>query len=434
MCASHRERVLRADKQYLWHPYTAMERYIHETQPLVVARALGSRLYDVDGRSYIDGNASWWTALLGHNHPRLTAALCSQAGELCHTSLAGITHEAAALFAEELVRVAPRGLTKVFLSDNGSTAVEAAIKLCVQYWAQNGAPERTRFVSLKGAFHGETLGVSALGGMREFRAPFEPLLFPCAHLASPADDLDTAIEELERELEAHSASTAAIVLEPLVQGASGMRMYPADYLVRARELADAHGVLLVFDEVFTGYGRTGRMWAADHASVVPDVLCSAKGLSGGLLPFAATLTTEPVFEGFLGGDERTFFYGHTFAGNPLGARVAREVLAIYRDEGILENLGAKARRLREGFAKLGELEGVENVRTLGMIAALDLAGGSGYLERSGWRVYEEALKRGAYVRPLGHVVYLTPPLNISDTDLDELLEIVRASVVAGTAG
>lgn len=434
MRANHRERVLRADKQHLWHPYTAMGRYIEETNPLVVARAEGSRLYDLDGRSYIDGNASWWTALLGHNHPRLTGALRAQATELCHTSLAGVTHEAAALFAEELVRVAPQGLTKVFLSDNGSTAVEAAIKLCVQYWAQNGAPERTRFVSLKGAFHGETLGASALGGVREFRAPFEPLLFECAHLASPADGLEVALAELERDLEAHAARTAAIVLEPLVQGASGMRIYESAYLVRARELADAYGVLLVFDEVFTGYGRTGRMWAGDHGPVVPDVLCSAKGLSGGLLPFAATLTTPRIFEGFLGGDGRAFFYGHTFAGNPLGARVAREVLAIYREEGILENAAVKARRLREGFERLAELDHVANVRTLGMIAALDLAGGSGYLERSGWRVYDEALRRGAYVRPLGQVVYLTPPLNIADADLDELLEIVHASVVAVAAG
>lgn len=433
MSIGHRERVLGADKRHLWHPYTAMDRYINETNPLVVERAEGSRLFDVDGRSYIDGNASWWTALLGHNHPRLTHALREQTTLLCHTSLAGVTHEAAALFAEELVRVAPKGLSKVFLSDNGSTAVEAAIKLCAQYWAQNGAPERTRFVSLEGAFHGETLGVSALGGMREFRAPFEPLLFSCTHLASPADGLDHALAELERELEAHGAHTAAIVLEPLVQGASGMRIYAPEYLLRARELADACGALLVLDEVFTGYGRTGRMWAADHGPVVPDVLCSAKGLSGGLLPFAATLTTERLFDGFLGGDARAFFYGHTFAGNPLGARVAREVLAIYRDESILEKANAKARRLKDGFLKLAELENVRNVRSLGMIAALDLAGSAGYLERSGWRVYDEALRRGAYVRPLGQVVYLTPPLNISDADLDELLDIVYQSVRATAA-
>lgn len=434
MSSEYRDRVLGADKRYLWHPYTAMDRYINETEPLVVARAEGSRLYDMDGRSYIDGNASWWTALLGHNHPRLTQALRDQTTQLCHTSLAGVTHEAAALFAEDLVRVAPQGLTKVFLTDNGSTAVEAAIKMCVQYWAQNGAPERTRFISLKGSFHGETLGVSALGGVSEFRAPFEPLLFACAHLASPAEGLEEALVELERELEAHAARTAAIVIEPLVQGANGMRIYEPAYLVRARELADAYGVLLVFDEVFTGYGRTGRMWAADHGPVCPDVSCCAKGLSGGLLPFAATLTTQRIFEGFLGGDSRAFFYGHTFAGNPLGARVAREVLAIYREEDILENAVRKARRLHEGFAKLAELEYVANVRTLGMIGALDLVGGSGYLERSGWRVYDEALKRGAYLRPLGQVVYVTPPLNVSDADLDELLEIVRASVVAGATG
>ena len=432
--SSDRERVVRADKRHLWHPYTAMARYIEETNPLVVARAAGSRLYDVDGRSYIDGNASWWTSLLGHNHPRLVEALRDQASALCHTSLAGVTHEGAALFAEELVQVAPPGLTRVFLSDNGSTAVEAAIKLCVQYWAQNGAPERTRFVSLKGAFHGETLGVSALGGMPEFRAPFEPLMFECAHLASPADGLEVALRELERELEANAARTAAIVLEPLVQGASGMRIYDKAYLVRARELADAFGVLLVLDEVFTGYGRTGPMWAADQAAIVPDVLCSAKGLSGGLLPFAATLTTERIFAGFLGNDSRAFFYGHTFAGNPLGARVAREVLKVYREEGVLERARPKAQRLQDAFAKLAELDHVKNVRTLGMIAALDLAGEQGYLERSGWRVYEEALRRGAYVRPLGQVVYLTPPLNISDADLDELLEIVQASVLAAASG
>lgn len=428
MSINRRERILAADKRYLWHPYTAMERYIAETNPLVIQRAEGCRLYDVDGRSYIDGNSSWWTALLGHNHPRLVAALTDQAKALCHTSLGGITHESAALLAEELVLVAPRGVDHAFFTDNGSTAVEAALKLCLQFWAQNGAPERTRFISLQGAFHGETLGVTALGGVREFRAPFEPVLFDCAHVTSPADGLEQACTALERELELNGDRTAAIVLEPLVQGVAGMRMYAAEYLTHARKLADAYGTLLVLDEVFTGYGRTGTMWASDQAAVVPDISCSAKGLSGGLMPFAATLTTERVFAGFFGGDTRAFYYGHTFAGNPLGARVAREVLAIYRDEGIIEQAKAKSERLKRGFAQLAELEGVDNVRTLGMVAALDLAGGTGYLERSGWRVYNEALRRGAYVRPLGNVVYLTPALNIPDAELDELLSIVYESV------
>jgi adenosylmethionine---8-amino-7-oxononanoate aminotransferase len=428
--AGRRERVLDADKKYLWHPYTPMQKYIAEGNPLVIQRAAGSRLFDLDGRSYIDGNSSWWTALLGHNHPRLVSALKEQADQLCHTSLGGMTHEAAALFAEALVKAAPPGLSHVFLTDNGSTAVEAALKMCLQYWMQNGAPERTRFVALRGAFHGETMGVAALGGVPEFRAPFEATLFECSHVATPASGLEQAIADLERELERHGARTAAIVVEPLVQGASGMRIYPSEYLERARTLADETGTFLVFDEVFTGYGRTGPMWAAERAGVVPDILCAAKGLSGGLLPFAATIATDRIFEGFWGNDARAFYYGHTFAGNPLGARIAREVLAIYRDERILEASAGKAARLQRAFAKLAELEHVAEVRTLGMVAALDLAGNRGYLEKSGWLVYHEALKRGAYVRPLGNVVYVTPPLNISDDDLDELLAIVHESVVA----
>lgn len=430
MGARRRERVLDADKKYVWHPYTPMQKYIAEGNPLVIQRAVGSRLFDLDGRSYIDGNSSWWTALLGHNHPRLVAALKEQADRLCHTSLAGVTHEAAALFAEALVQVAPPGLSHAFFTDNGSTAVEAALKMCLQYWRQNGAPERTRFVALQGAFHGETLGVSALGGVPEFRAPFEAALFECGHVATPAEDLEQAMSDLERELERHGARIAAIVVEPLVQGAGGMRIYPPKYLEHARALADEVGTFLVFDEVFTGYGRTGSMWAAGQAGVVPDILCAAKGLSGGLLPFAATLVTERIFEGFWGHDSRAFYYGHTFAGNPLGARVAHEVLAIYQDERILEASADKAARLKRAFTELSAFEHVAGVRTLGMIAALDLVGGRGYLEKSGWRVYHEALKRGAYVRPLGNVVYLTPPLNIPDDDLDELLAIVRESVAA----
>ena len=430
MGAHRRERVLEADKRYLWHPYTPMQKYIAESNPLVIQRAEGSRLFDLDGRSYIDGNSSWWTALLGHNHPRLVSALKQQADQLCHTSLGGVTHEAAALFAEALVHAAPPGLTRVFLTDNGSTAVEAALKMCLQYWVQNGAPERTRFVALERAFHGETMGVAALGGVPEFRAPFEAALFECGHVATPADGLAQAITALERELEQSGSRTAAIVVEPLVQGASGMRIYPPEFLQRARTLADEVGTFLIFDEVFTGYGRTGTMWAAERTGVVPDILCAAKGLSGGLLPFAATLATERIFEGFWGNDARAFYYGHTFAGNPLGARVAREVLAIYRDERVLEASAGKAARLHQGFSRLAKFEHVAEVRTLGMVAALDLAGGRGYLEKSGWLVYHEALKRGAYVRPLGNVVYLTPPLNIPDDDLEELLEIVYESVAA----
>jgi adenosylmethionine-8-amino-7-oxononanoate aminotransferase len=425
-----RERLVEADKRFLWHPYTPMDEYIAETNPLVIERASGTRLYDMDGRSYLDGNASWWTSLLGHQHPRLCAALGRQAARLCHTSLAGITHEPAARLAEELCSVAPPGLERVFFSDNGSTAVEVAIKLALQFWAQNGRPERRIFVALEGAFHGETLGATALGGVEVFRRIFAGALMQCIHVSPARDGHERAFSTLEQLLDSEADRIAAVVLEPVVQAAAGMQTYSPDYLTFARELTRRHDVFLVLDEVFTGYGRIGPMWAAEHASVSPDMLCTGKGFSGGLLPMAATLVTPRLFEGFSGGPERAFLYGHTFCGNPLGAAVAREVLSVYREERILECSRPKAERIAQAFRELGSLPGVTATRSLGMMGALDLGNAQGYLERGGWRVYTEALRRGAYLRPLGNVVYVTPPLNIAEDDLEELLGILTESVAA----
>ena len=428
-----RRRIVQLDKSRVWHPYTEMTRYRAEVEPLVVAEARGSRLVDADGKTYLDGNGSWWTCALGHNHPRLVAALKQQAEQLCHTALAGIAHENASELAEALVSVAPDGLEHVFFSDNGSTSVEVAMKLALQYWAQNGRPERTRFAALSDAFHGETLGVTALGGVEVFRAPFDPVLLECAHLPSPGDpevSLERALDALETTVREGADSLAALVLEPMVQGAAGMRIYDAAYLRRARELCDRHDVFLVSDEVFAGYGRTGTRWACDHAGIAPDVLCTAKAFTGGMLPMAATLATERIFQGFLGDAERAFYYGHTFCGNPLGAAVAREVLRVYDEEHILERAKPKAARIAEAFAAMGKLPGVARTRALGMIGALDLEGGAGYLADAGWRVYAEARERGAYLRPLGNVVYVTPSLNIPDDDLDALLAIARESVEA----
>jgi adenosylmethionine-8-amino-7-oxononanoate aminotransferase len=428
-----RRRIVQLDKSRVWHPYTEMSRYRADVEPLVVAEARGSRLVDADGKTYLDGNGSWWTCALGHNHPRLVAALKQQAEQLCHTALAGIAHENASELAEALVSVAPDGLEHVFFSDNGSTSVEVAMKLALQYWAQNGRPQRTRFAALSDAFHGETLGVTALGGVEVFRAPFDPVLLECAHLPSPGDpevSLERALDALETTVREGADSLAAIVLEPMVQGAAGMRIYDAAYLRRARELCDRHDVFLVADEVFAGYGRTGTRWACDHAGIAPDVLCTAKGFTGGMLPMAATLASERIFQGFLGDAERAFYYGHTFCGNPLGAAVAREVLRVYDEEHILERAKPKAARISEAFAAMGKLPGVVRTRALGMIGALDLEGGAGYLADAGWRVYAEARERGAYLRPLGNVVYVTPSLNIPDEDLDALLAIARESVEA----
>jgi adenosylmethionine---8-amino-7-oxononanoate aminotransferase len=428
--SEERARIVELDKRYVWHPYTPMEAYLKNGRPLVIERAVGSRLFDVDGRSYIDGNASWWTSLLGHGHPRLVRALTEQANKLCHTALGGMTHAPAARFAEALARVAPRGLEHVFFSDNGSTAVESAIKLCAQFWVQNGRPEKTRFLSLEDAFHGETLGVTALGGVDAFRRPFSALTMPVTHLPSPADGIERALDALERELASHADEISALVVEPLVQGAGGMRMYGPEYLREARRLTERYDVLFVVDEVFTGYGRTGTFWACDHAGISPDVICTAKGLSGGLLPFAATLTSERVFRGFLGAADRAFYYGHTYCGNPLGAAVALEVLAVYEDEGILALARKNGERIAQAFDRLGQLPGVSASRSLGMVGALELGGSGSYLERAGWDVYERALELGAYVRPLGNVVYVTPALNISEADLSELLAIVDTAVRA----
>jgi adenosylmethionine-8-amino-7-oxononanoate aminotransferase len=428
--ARRRGRIVALDKRRVWHPYTPMDRYRAEVDPLVVERAEGPFLFDLDGRRFVDANSSWWTAALGHNHPRLVEALRRQAERNCHSALAGMTHEAAAELAEALCAAAPPGLEHVFYSDDGSTAVEVALKLALQFWHQAGRPERTRFVALEGAFHGETLGVTAIGGVEAFRRPFAGAIQEPLRIPSPADGAEAAAAALADTLERHGREVAAVVLEPVVQGAAGMRVSDPAFLRSARELCDRHDVLLVADEVFTGYGRSGPMWACQHAGIAPDLLCTAKGFTGGMLPMAATLATERIERGFRGADERAFWYGHSFCGNPLGAAVALEVLRVYEDEKVLEAARPKAERIARAFRELGALPGVASTRALGMIGALDLAGGAGYLERGGWAVYEEALRRGAYLRPLGSVVYVTPPLNVPDAVLDELLGVVRDSVAA----
>jgi adenosylmethionine-8-amino-7-oxononanoate aminotransferase len=427
-----RERIVALDKRRVWHPYTAMDLYRDTVDPIVAVRASGARIEDADGTSYVDANASWWVATLGHGHPRLVAALKRQADEMCHVALAGITHCGAAELGEALCARAPEGLDHVFYSDDGSTAVEVALKLALQYWAQNGRPARSSFVALEGGFHGETLGVTTLGGVEEFRRPFAAALPPCHHVPSPASGLEPAIEALGSLLRERSSEIAAVVLEPIVQGAAGMRIYDAEYLGAARELCDTHEVLLVFDEVFTGYGRTGPMWACEHAGVAPDLLCSAKGLSGGMLPMGATLTNDRVFDGFLEDSDRAFLYGHSYSGNPLGAAVALEVLRVLDEEKVLEAASSKALRIEAAFDAMAELPGVATTRSLGMIGALDLAGEAGYLAYAGWAVFEEARKRGVYLRPLGNVVYVTPPLTIPDDDLDLVLDVVRESVEIAT--
>jgi adenosylmethionine-8-amino-7-oxononanoate aminotransferase len=375
-------------------------------------------------------------ASLGHGHPRLLARLEAQARTLDHVALAGITHEPAVLLAEELVAVAPRGLTRVFYTDNGSGSIEVAVKMCLQGQAQRGQPRRTRFVALDGAFHGDTLGATSLGGVDVFRRPYAGVLFDCVrpppHDEDGRADFARAFAWIAELLRREGDTVAGVFVEPVVQGAAGMRVYDPALLRELRAACTAAGAWLVFDEVFTGYGRTGTMWACDHAGVAPDLMCLGKTFAS-IVPMGATLATEEVHRAFAGGRETTLWYGHTFCGTPLGAALAREVLAIVRDEDVVGQARAKGERMARAFADLGRVPGVVRTRAIGMVAAADLATHADYSGSTGWRVYEEGLARGAYLRPLGDTVYLCPPLTIPDAELEELLGIFEASVRAGLA-
>jgi len=422
-----RASIVRLDKAHVWHPYTPMDAWA-DTDPIVVARARGAWLEDVDGTRYLDGNSSWWVAGLGHGHPRILRAMREQAEVLAHCSLAGVAHEASSRLAEELVAVAPPGLTRVFYVDDGSTAIDAAVKMCAQGWRQLGAPRKTRFLALDGAYHGDTVGAVSLGGVEVFRRPFAGVTFECVHAPFPdADGYARAFETIARIVREQHDTLAAIFVEPLVQGAAGMRMYPAAFLRELRALCDAHDVWLVADEVFTGYGRTGPMWACEAAGISPDLMCIGKVFSA-YIPMAAVLAGERVFSAFRGGRERALLHGHTFCGNPIGAAMAREVLAIYRDERVLEGVAHRAPIVTAAFDRIASIPGVARVRSVGMIGAADLEDTSDYLAGVGWRVYDEARRRGAYLRPLGSTVYVCPPLNIDESDLQTLLSILEASV------
>lgn len=426
-----REAIVALDKARVWHPYTAMERYIAEGDPIVAASAEGPWITDLDGHRYFDANSAWWTANLGHRHPRLVAALVEQAASLTHVAYGDCVHEQAASLASELCAIAPEGLSRVFFTDDGSTAVEAAVKLCAQLHRQRGAA-RSRFVALSGAFHGETTGATSLGGIEAFTRPFDAVRFEVVRVPTPAEAAsgagwERAFGEVERAFSQHGGDIAAVVIEPIVQGAAGMLVHPPGYLRAVRDLTRRHGALLVADEVFTGLYRTGARWACDLAGVAPDLMCLSKSLSSGVLPFGAVLASDAVFEGFHGGRDRAFLYGHTYFGNPLGCAVARAALRVYRDEDIPARVARSAPIIAARFAEMARRDDVTAHRAIGMIGALDL-GAEGYLSDEGRRVFDAARRRGVCLRPLGDTVYVTPPLNTSEADLRWLLDVVEESL------
>jgi adenosylmethionine-8-amino-7-oxononanoate aminotransferase len=420
------------DQDHLWHPFTQQQGWSEE-EPLLIERAQGSHLFDRDGSRYIDGTSSLWCNVHGHRHPVIDRAVRDQLGRVAHSTMLGLSHPGAAELASRLIEIAPHGLSRVFYSDSGSTAAEIALKMAFQYQRQRGGAdaERRSFVKLRHAYHGDTIGSVSVGGIDLFHAAYGPLLFD-THAVEPGDAAD-----LERVLAAHGSEVAAVIVEPLVQGAAGILTHPPGYLRAVRELCDAHGLLLICDEVATGFGRTGKMFACEHEGVAPDFLCLAKGITGGYMALAATLTTERVYEGFLGAPEeqRTFFHGHTYTGNPLACAAALANLDVFESERTIECLQPKIALLWERLAEIGKMPQVAEVRGRGFMVGIDLGSHEPAL-RMGHRVTLEARARGAIVRPLGDTVVLVPPLSIHDEDLEALLAIVAESIEAacGPAG
>jgi adenosylmethionine-8-amino-7-oxononanoate aminotransferase len=420
--------LARLDREHVWHPFTQQQGWVEE-EPLMVERGEGSFLIDGDGRRYLDGVSSLWCNVHGHRHPAIDRAVHEQVDRISHSTMLGLAHPGATELAGRLVEIAPPGLSRVFYSDSGSTAAEIALKMAFQYQRQRG-PEharRTSFVRLRDAYHGDTIGSVSVGGIDLFHAAYGPLLFE-THAAEPGD-----AASLARILATHEEEVAAVIVEPLVQGAAGVLVHPPGYLRAVRQLCDHHGVLLICDEVATGFGRTGTMFACEQERVSPDLMCLAKGITGGYLPLAATLTTEEIYEGFLGApaEQRTFFHGHTYTGNPLACAAALANLDVFESERTILHLQPKIRLLGELLAEIAAMPEVEEVRGRGFMVGIDLGEHDPSL-RMGHRVTLEARKRGAIVRPLGDTVVLVPPLSIAKGDLRRLLEITAVSIEAAT--
>ena len=445
------ERLAAADHHHLWHPFTQMQDWLRE-DPVIIDSGEGVHLVDTLGNRYLDGVSSLWCNVHGHRVPEIDRAIVEQLGRIAHTTLLGLASTASIECAEELVRIAPAGLTRVFFSDAGATAAEIALKMAYQHFQLRGDVERKDFVAIRGGYHGDTIGSVSVGGIDLFHRIFKPLLFPVHHAPQPycyrcplgkawPGCAMACADEVEAVFAAHPGRIAALVLEPLVQGADGMITQPPGYLRRMREICDRHGALLVCDEVATGFGRTGTMFAVEQEGVRPDILTVAKGISGGYLPLAATLTTEEVFASFLGPFEskRTFFHGHTYTGNPLACAAAVASMRLFRDRRIVEGLPAKEEALARGLAPLEAHPHVGEIRRRGLMVGIELVRDRATREeyafelRAGHQVTLEARRRGAILRPLGNVVVLMPPLAMTEAELGELARITRESIEAATA-
>ncbi|MBI3571414.1 MAG: adenosylmethionine--8-amino-7-oxononanoate transaminase [Gammaproteobacteria bacterium] len=438
------------DLRVVWHPCTQM--HDHESLPLIpIRRGHGAWLEDFEGKRYLDAISSWWVNLFGHANPRINAAIADQLQNLEHVILAGFTHEPVVQLSEQLVQIAPKGLTRCFYADSGSAAIEIALKMSFHYWRNRGEEKRTRFINLANSYHGETLGALAVGDVALYKETYRPLLLEAITVKSPdcyyresgeswADYSTRAFAEMEATLARHADEVCAVVIEPLVQCAGGMRMYDPVYLMLLRQACDKYHVHLIADEIAVGFGRSGTMFACEQSAIAPDFLCLGKGLTGGYLPLSVCMTTDKVYEAFYAEytARKAFLHSHSYTGNPLACRAALATLAIFRDDDVIKRNKTLAVHMARAAAPLADHPHVAEVRQTGMILAIEMVRDKKtrvpfpWQERRGLSVYRHALEHGALLRPLGDVIYFMPPYVITPEEIDVLAKVAREGIDKAT--
>lgn len=442
-----------SDRLYIWHPFTQMKDWVNE-KPIIISEGRDCFIKDIYGNWYLDGVSSLWVNIHGHRKKEIDDAVKEQLERIAHSTMLGLSNVPAIKLAERLVQIINSSLVthhsslnKVFYSDNGSTSVEVALKMAFQYWIHKGIKGRDKFLSLRNAYHGDTLGAVSVGGIDIFHKTFEPLLFKTYKAPSPycyrcelhlsyPDCSMACLNEMEKIMKEHSGEIAALIIEPLVQAAGGIIVSPQGYLKGVRELCTRYNILMIADEVATGFGRTGKMFACEHEGVTPDIICLSKGITGGYLPLAVTIATEDIYNAFLGEfrELKTFFHGHSYTGNPLACAAALACLDVFEKEKTLENLKPKIELLEKYLSELTLLDHVGNVRNKGLIAGIELVKDKGtkepypWEEKMGWKVAYYARERGVIIRPLGNVVVIMPPLSISLDNLEQLMKVIKGSI------
>ncbi|UCG78702.1 MAG: adenosylmethionine--8-amino-7-oxononanoate transaminase [Nitrospirota bacterium] len=444
--SEEKKRLQRIDREHIWHPFTQMKDWIDE-QPVIISEAKGCFVRDINGRWYMDGVSSLWVNIHGHRREEINNAIKAQLDKISHSTLLGLANVPSIELAARVIDITPKGLNKVFYSDNGSTSVEVALKMAFQYWRLKGEQERDLFIALKESYHGDTIGAVSLGGIDIFHAAYGPLLFRTLRAPSPYCyrcqlDMDPGscknecLDEMERLLRDNKGKVAGIVLEPLVQGAGGMICHPEGYLRGVKELSQKYDTLLILDEVATGFGRTGRMFACEHEGIEPDILCLSKGITGGYLPLAVTVSTDDIYDAFLGeySELKTFFHGHSYTGNQLGCAAAIASLEIFKQDDTLKGLQPKIEVFRKWMDKVIEFEHVGDARAKGLMGGVELVKDKKSKaeypleDRMGWKVVYKAREKGLLLRPLGNVIVIMPPLVITKEDLEQMLDTIAVSV------